>query len=75
MTIDDYDMIINQGYEAFMFQHLPKVIDMQVFQEGMAQVAQFSPTMGQKSYEHGLGNPGWRHYFRFHLNFFAERAP
>ena len=54
MTVEDYDMIINQGFEAFMFQHLPKVIGMQVFQEGMAQTEEFNPIMGRKIFERGL---------------------
>ena len=54
MTVEDYDTIINQGFEAFMFQHLPKVIDMQIFQEGMAQAGEYNPIMFKKFIEQGL---------------------
>ncbi len=35
MSIEDYDIIINEGFQAFQDQHLPKVIDMAEFQSAI----------------------------------------
>ncbi len=43
MQVEDYDIILDQGIEAFMGQSLPKVVDMEQFQQGAAQMAEFNP--------------------------------
>ena len=48
MSIEDYDVILNQGFEAFMGQLLPRLVDMQQFQEGAGQMGQFTPVMFQQ---------------------------
>lgn len=53
MTIADYDIILDQGFEAFMGQILPKVVDMQQFGEGSGQMAEMNPIMFEKMIERG----------------------
>jgi uroporphyrinogen-III decarboxylase len=53
MSIEDYDLIIDKGYEAFQAQHLPKVIDMADVQEGQEYLATKSPGNIQKFRERG----------------------
>ena len=53
MTVEDYDIIINQGFEAFLPKILPKIIDMQVFSEGIAKMQEILPIQFQKYRERG----------------------
>jgi hypothetical protein len=55
MTVADYDIILDQGIEAFIGQLLPKVVDMQQFHEGMGQMSQFSPGMFKAYFRHPFG--------------------
>ena len=45
MSVDDYDIIINEGFQAFQNQHLPKVIDMTEFQEAIQNMPDISHTI------------------------------
>jgi uroporphyrinogen-III decarboxylase len=42
MSIEDYDMIINDGFQAFQAQHLPKVTDMAEFQSAIEKMPEIS---------------------------------
>jgi hypothetical protein len=53
MTVEDYDTIINQGFDAFLAKFLPKVIDMKVFEEGLARMQEVTPVMFEKYFERG----------------------
>lgn len=43
MTVDDYDFIIENGWDAFFMQYLPKVVDMQEFGQMVAWVEANTP--------------------------------
>jgi uroporphyrinogen-III decarboxylase len=42
MTVEDYDFIINEGFEAFQNHHLPKVIDMGELQQAIQMMPEIS---------------------------------
>ena len=44
MTVEDYDIIISDGFQAFQARHLPKVIDMSELQTGMQTMQKITPT-------------------------------
>ena len=47
MTIEDYDTIIEKGWNAFFMEYLPRVIDPFEFQESMGWVMQNTPRVQQ----------------------------
>ncbi len=53
MTVEDYDIIISDGFQAFQARHLPKVIDMSELQTGMQTMQKNYPNMIKKFKDHG----------------------
>lgn len=54
MTVDDYDIIIDKGYPAFVEQHLPKVADMDLMRANDEWFAKNVTTMAQKYHDRGF---------------------
>jgi len=54
MSAEDYDIILDKGWEAFVGQHLPKVIDMAYFQQNAAWMQANITTVAQKYHERGF---------------------
>jgi uroporphyrinogen-III decarboxylase len=53
MSIDDYDMIIDKGYPAFLEYHLPKVADMSIMKANEEWFAKNITTMAGKYNDRG----------------------
>ena len=53
MTPDDYDFIVENGWQAFLGKHLPKVMDMEEFQAAMAWNMQNTPAMADRFRDSG----------------------
>lgn len=53
MTIEDYDTIIEKGWNAFFMEYLPRVIDPLEFQESMGWYMQNTPRILQTYVERG----------------------
>jgi uroporphyrinogen-III decarboxylase len=54
MTPEDYDFIIENGWQAFTNQHLPKVIDMDYFGKSMQYITENTPGAVPKYRENGI---------------------
>lgn len=54
MSVADYDLIIDKGWQAFVDQHLPKVIDMALLKQNEAWCAANLATMAEKYYRRGF---------------------
>lgn len=54
MTIEDYDAIVNMGWNAFFGSYLPRVIDMQEFGMSMGWMAQNTARIQQQYREAGI---------------------
>jgi uroporphyrinogen-III decarboxylase len=53
MKVEDYDLIINQGYEAFLATILPKVQNKELAEKNNAWMAANLPTVAQRYYQRG----------------------
>ncbi|MBC7252079.1 MAG: hypothetical protein H5T62_17605 [Anaerolineae bacterium] len=53
MTVEDYDTIINKGWNAFLMEYLPRVVDMAEFGAAMAWSAANAARIQQLYREHG----------------------
>ncbi len=53
MTPDDYDFIVEHGWQAFLGQHMPKVIDMEEFQAWMGWNMQNGAAVAQRVRDEG----------------------
>jgi hypothetical protein len=53
MTPQDYDTILQRGWDAFVAEYMPRVVDMKVFGERMMWVFQNGGRMIEKYSEHG----------------------
>ncbi|HLA29204.1 MAG TPA: uroporphyrinogen decarboxylase family protein [Syntrophales bacterium] len=53
MTPGDYDFIVEHGWQAFLGQHMPKVVDMEEFHAAMGWIMQNMPAVAQRFRENG----------------------
>ena len=53
MSVEDYDTIINEGFQKFQNYHLPKVIDMAVLQEAVTKMPEISRKIFSAYIDHG----------------------
>jgi uroporphyrinogen-III decarboxylase len=53
MSVDDYDIIINEGFQAFQNYHLPKVIDMAEIQDAIPKMPEISHKIIHAFKDHG----------------------
>jgi uroporphyrinogen-III decarboxylase len=54
MTVEDYDMIVNKGWNAFLDYFLPKIVDMSLMKANQDWMVAKLPTVLKRFREHGL---------------------
>lgn len=56
MSVEDYDLVINNGWQTFLDQHLPKVVDMEEFEQALSWADTNTARILQRFRDHGYVN-------------------